>query len=130
MSSDPSKLREGTVLSTYEAVRVVRLLADMTGVRTPLVAHRPSDGVVAAEYSEDSQTIMLVHGAATAETVLHEFQHYLDDLHGQPLEGATRGVHDRSFYTRLKDLRARFTQYVQDLTAASGGTPGTPTGGP
>ena len=126
MSSDPSKLRKGPVLSTYEAVQVVRMLAAMEGVRIPLVAHRPSDGVVAAEYSEASQTITLVHGAATGETVLHEFQHYLDDLHGQPLEGATRGVHDRSFYTRLKRLEERFTAYLE----VTGGAPGTPPGAP
>lgn len=128
MSSDAKHLNhDGRMLDARQAVQVVRMLAAMEGVRPPLVAHRTSDGVVAAEYHEDSQTIMLVHGVATGETVVHEFQHYLDDLRGQPLEGALRGMHDRSFYTRLRDLRERFTAYVESVT--NDGTPGTPTEG-
>lgn len=98
--------REGT-MTMYEAILMVRLVSDIEGVIPPRVASRIWDGVTVADYAPESRTIALVEGRATPDTILHEFQHYLDDLHGQPLEGATRGVHDRSFYTRLDDLKAR-----------------------
>jgi hypothetical protein len=103
MSSRPGD-RSTRILSTYEAVLFVDLVAGMLGVAPPRVSSKTPDGIVSSDYAEESRTIALVGGSAPVEAVLHEFQHYLDDLHGQPLEGALRGTHDGSFYTRLHAL--------------------------
>jgi hypothetical protein len=125
MSSRPGD-RSTRMLSTYEAVLFVDYIAGMLGIAPPRVASKTPDGIVRSDYSEDSRTIALVGGSAPVEAVLHEFQHYLDDLHGQPLEGALRGTHDGSFYTRLHDLE----DFVKARAAERASGPETAAHGP
>ena len=94
-----------------QAVRFVNAIADMMRVRPPSVALGvDTAGGACGLYSPESQTITIVEmedPARLAETLVHEFQHHLDELYGRQLGGALRGAHDRGFYRRLDGLRER-----------------------
>lgn len=95
-----------------QIVFFINMLARVSHVRPPKVARgfqQPAERSCGM-YSPDSRTIVITDTRQQEdlhETLLHEFQHYLDDLYGTELRGSLKGRHDSSFYGRLDRLRER-----------------------
>lgn len=101
-------LNEAEVMG--QAVAFVTAVARVMKVRPPHVSRaieQPASNICGL-YHEASRTIRVIEledPEQLANTLLHEFQHYLDDLYGRELGGALRGTHDASFYRRLDRLK-------------------------
>lgn len=93
-----------------EALRAAQALAvaiaEVVGVKPPMVAAGQArhDRRVAGWYAPSSRVITLARDDPdeVAAIVVHEFQHYLDDLRGMHAGG--RVVHSTAFQARLEDL--------------------------
>lgn len=92
-----------------QSITFVNAIAGVMRVRPPAVVLGPeTDGGACGLYAPETQTITVVDmedPGRLVETLLHEFQHHLDELYGRQLGGALRGRHDRGFYARLDRLR-------------------------
>lgn len=101
------------------AVAFVTRVAELENVRPPHVSRAVAQPAqrTCGLYSDASRTIRLVDLDRSVddliETLLHEFQHYLDDLYGTELRGSLRGRHDVSFYARLDRLRDRVARAAE-----------------
>lgn len=95
------------------ATALAHILARCVGTPPPRVVTQLPRDVERGSYAAQTRTLIIslpedVDDETLCDVVTHEFQHYVDDLHGRADPGGwPRGTHAPQFYVRLDGLRAR-----------------------